>query len=205
MSVRGNLVSATVTLRSRSGVKRPSHNEIRVAVTDVPKLRASSATRSRTHITREKIMYNNIIIIIINPLTARVVGAPQMISQPVFSMFPCSPPPSGTCRIPDLSFITTTSTMNPPEQAASGGAHVHPVAEQLVEKELDEDGQAVHHGQHDHEDGEGADGLHAEDGDDGRAVAGETEGKERPQVILVDQHARFEDGPGFPDLLVLFR
>ena len=31
------------------------------------------------------------IIIIIYSLTARVVGAPQMISQPVFSIFPCSP------------------------------------------------------------------------------------------------------------------
>ena len=50
-----------------------------------------------------------IIIIIINPSTARVVGAPQMILQPVFSIFPCSPPPSGTCRIqaclfPDVVF-----------------------------------------------------------------------------------------------------
>ena len=44
-----------------------------------------------------------IIIIIINPLTAKVVGAPQIILQPVFSIFPCSPPPSGTCRTPDLS------------------------------------------------------------------------------------------------------
>ena len=44
-----------------------------------------------------------IIIIIINPLTARVVGAPQMILQPVFSIFPCSPLPSGTCRTPGLS------------------------------------------------------------------------------------------------------
>ena len=43
------------------------------------------------------------IIIIINPLTARVVGAPQMILQPVFSIFPCSPVPSGTCRTPGLS------------------------------------------------------------------------------------------------------
>ena len=39
-----------------------------------------------------------IIIIIINPLTVRVVGAPQMILQPVFSSFPCSPLPSGTWR-----------------------------------------------------------------------------------------------------------
>ena len=37
-----------------------------------------------------------IIIIIIYPLTARVVEAPQMISQPVFSIFPCSPLPPGT-------------------------------------------------------------------------------------------------------------
>ena len=43
------------------------------------------------------------IIISINPLTARVVGAPQMIFQPVFSIFPCSPLPSGTCRTPGLS------------------------------------------------------------------------------------------------------
>ena len=44
-----------------------------------------------------------IIIIIINPLTTRVVGAPQMILQPVFSIFPCSPLPSGTCQTPGLS------------------------------------------------------------------------------------------------------
>ena len=43
------------------------------------------------------------IIIIINPLTARVVWAPQMILQPVFSIFTCSPLPSGTCRTPSLS------------------------------------------------------------------------------------------------------
>ena len=36
------------------------------------------------------------IIIIINPLITRVVGAPQMTLQPVFSMFPCSPQSSGT-------------------------------------------------------------------------------------------------------------
>ena len=45
----------------------------------------------------------SIIIIIIYSLTARVVRAPQMISQPVFSVFPCSPLPSGTCRTPGLS------------------------------------------------------------------------------------------------------
>ena len=44
-----------------------------------------------------------IIIIIIYPLTARVGGAPKIISQPVFSIFPCSPLPSGTWRTPGLS------------------------------------------------------------------------------------------------------
>ena len=37
---------------------------------------------------------------LIYPLTARVVGAPQIISQPVSSIFPCSPLPSGTWRTP---------------------------------------------------------------------------------------------------------
>ena len=44
-----------------------------------------------------------IIIIIIYLRTARAVGAPQMISQPVSYIFPCSPLPSGTCRTPGLS------------------------------------------------------------------------------------------------------
>ena len=44
-----------------------------------------------------------IIIIIIYPLTARVIGAPQMIWQSVFSIFPCSLLPSGTWRTPGLS------------------------------------------------------------------------------------------------------
>ena len=50
------------------------------------------------------LMYvGTIIIIIIYPLTVRVVGVPQMISQPAFSIFPCSPLPSGTCRTQGLS------------------------------------------------------------------------------------------------------
>ena len=50
-------------------------------------------------------LYNikTIIIIIIYSLTARVVGAPQMMWQPISSIFPCSPLPSGTCRTPGLS------------------------------------------------------------------------------------------------------
>ena len=46
-----------------------------------------------------------IIIIIINPLIARVVGAPQMILQPVFSIFPCSPLSSEACPFPDVVFL----------------------------------------------------------------------------------------------------
>ena len=42
-------------------------------------------------------------IIMINSLTARVVGAPQMILQPVFSIFLRSPLPSWTWRTPGLS------------------------------------------------------------------------------------------------------
>ena len=47
--------------------------------------------------------FSLIIIIIIYPLTARVVGAPYMISQQVSSIFACSPLPSGTRRTPGLS------------------------------------------------------------------------------------------------------
>ena len=49
------------------------------------------------------IIYPFIIIIIIYPFTTRVVGAPQMISQPVSSISLCSPVPSGTWRTPGLS------------------------------------------------------------------------------------------------------
>ena len=44
------------------------------------------------------------IIIIIYPLTARLVGAPQMISQPVSSIFPCSLLPSGICELQACQF-----------------------------------------------------------------------------------------------------
>ena len=52
---------------------------------------------------------NVIIIIIINPLTTRVVGAPQMILQPVFSIFPVLHSPLTlaelrACPFPDVVF-----------------------------------------------------------------------------------------------------
>ena len=43
------------------------------------------------------------IIIIIYSLTKRIVGAPQMILQPVSFIFPCSPLPSVTWQTPGLS------------------------------------------------------------------------------------------------------
>ena len=63
----------------------------------------------KSHQTARSVSFHNLflqlllLILIIYPLTARVIGAPQMISQPVFSIFPCSPLPSGTCRTPGLS------------------------------------------------------------------------------------------------------
>ena len=46
------------------------------------------------------------IFIFTYPLTARVVGAPQMTSQPVSSIFPCSLLPSGTwCPFPEVVFL----------------------------------------------------------------------------------------------------
>ena len=44
------------------------------------------------------------IIIIINPLTARVVEAPQMILQPVFSIFLCFPLPLGLAELQACPF-----------------------------------------------------------------------------------------------------
>ena len=56
-----------------------------------------------------------IIIITIYPVTVRVVGAPQMISQPVSSILSCSPLPSGTWWTPGLSIpwccLPTTSSV----------------------------------------------------------------------------------------------
>ena len=69
----------------------------------VPELMHEGFSGAFTEDTDRGIYIIIIIIIIINPLTARVVGAPQMILQPVFSISPCSPLPSGTCRTPGLS------------------------------------------------------------------------------------------------------
>ena len=54
-------------------------------------------------ITKDKERTNEHIIIIIDPLTMRVGGAPRMISQPVSSIFPCFSLPSVTWRSLGLS------------------------------------------------------------------------------------------------------
>ena len=41
--------------------------------------------------------------LLLHLLTAEVVGALQMTSQPLSSIFLCSPLPSGTCQTPGLS------------------------------------------------------------------------------------------------------
>ena len=69
-------------------------------------LQALSNTTLKHRTTQKFLLF---FIIIINPLTVRVVGAPQMIFQPAFSIFPCSPLPSGTgelqaCSFPDVVF-----------------------------------------------------------------------------------------------------
>ena len=51
------------------------------------------------------------ILIIIYPLTTRVTGAPQMISQPVSSIIPCSPLPSVTKLTTGLSIIKAVICM----------------------------------------------------------------------------------------------
>ena len=71
-------------------------------------------------------------LIIINPLTARVVGAPQMISQPVSSIFPCYPLSSGTgefqaCPFPDVVFppLPLSALSSPPfHYAVSTGRRI---------------------------------------------------------------------------------
>ena len=73
---RLKILQGLSTLLFRGGVKAPSRGRIR----------GDSPSSSFTY-----------------PLTAGVVGALQMSSQPVSSIFLCSPLPSGTWRTPGLS------------------------------------------------------------------------------------------------------
>ena len=69
----------------------------------------SMHSRTQTHKYTVTCIQLHFFIIIINPLTARVVGAPQMILQPVFSIFPVLHCPLGlaelqACPFPDVVF-----------------------------------------------------------------------------------------------------
>ena len=55
-------------------------------------------THNSVHELHREILSGDLISSLIYPLTAGVVGTLQMVSQPVFSIFPCSPLPSGATR-----------------------------------------------------------------------------------------------------------
>ena len=64
-----------------------------------------------------------LLIIIIDPLTARVVGAPQMISQQVSSILPCSPLPSRTWRTPACPLLDVVFPPLPRSASSSSPFH----------------------------------------------------------------------------------
>ena len=88
-----------VTDLTRSG-RPPQRNDHHLLVTNALRDKIQNATQLQQQLFHAA---GSLFVIIIYPLTARVVGAPQMTSQPVFSIFPCSPLPPGTCRTPGLS------------------------------------------------------------------------------------------------------
>ena len=99
----------TVTHRKRLRVderREVEVNRISFALGVVEKkLKRKKKVKCRTAhwLEGKKLKSENFIFTASYPLTARVVGAPQMTSQPVSSMFPCSPLSSGTWRTPGLS------------------------------------------------------------------------------------------------------
>ena len=66
-----------------------------------------------------------IIIVIINPLTARVVGAPQMILQPVFSIFPCLHCPVGLAELQACPFPNVVYSYNDKEELKNSHVPTH--------------------------------------------------------------------------------
>ena len=58
----------------------------------------------KDHVTKHDFLISSLIY----ALTVRVIGAPQMISQPVSSIFPCSPLSSGTWRTPVHSLMLSS-------------------------------------------------------------------------------------------------
>ena len=97
------LVVFSMHLTLTRSLKRAHACEHKRQSTKVHKIHRSVSNDSTTRICIVQYNTTHTIFIIIYFLTARVVGAPKMISQPVFSIFSCSPLPSGTCRTPGLS------------------------------------------------------------------------------------------------------
>ena len=64
-----------------------------------------------------------LVIIIINPLTARVVGAPQMILQPVFSLFPVLHCPLGLAELQACPFPVVVFAPLPLSASSSSPFH----------------------------------------------------------------------------------
>ena len=95
-------VSLGSQTRRREGRVKAQQTAVR---TSRVSLTAVEATKNAVSILYVAAIIVTIIIIIINiihSLTMKVVGAPQMLSQLLFSIFPCSSLPSGTWRTPGL-------------------------------------------------------------------------------------------------------
>ena len=77
--------------------------ELRHRIADRSNLSEQKAWSMHVNVVWTETTSANLSSPLIYPLTARVIGAQQMISQPVSSIFLCSPLPSGTWRTLGLS------------------------------------------------------------------------------------------------------
>ena len=96
------LRTARLRVKRMMGTQKEILAPLRIFRSELEKLCDCFVMVIMTNLCQENNFFFFIIIIIINPLTARIVGAPQMILQPVFSILPFFPLPSGTCRTPGL-------------------------------------------------------------------------------------------------------
>ena len=87
------LVVSTEILVSAADCRTESHTDTHI--------HTRTQTHTDTHVYTQ--IYAHTHASLIYPITTRVVGAPQLILQPVSSIFPCSLLPSGTWRTPGLS------------------------------------------------------------------------------------------------------
>ena len=90
--------------------------------------KAATAYGMETSAEKNKLMTNNtsginIIIIIIYILTTRVVGAPEMILQPVSSIFSVLHCPLGLCELPNCPFLNVVFPPLPLSALSSSPLH----------------------------------------------------------------------------------